>query len=188
MTAVRPHAVRLQVPKDGSVPAVLPWQSLRKCSFAAPHFHDRELLLPDINEQGLPMIPEDEDEVDDTIAPAPEPLDLDGEDPIERIVSAVKVGRGWSLQVKWEGYPDTTKEPLWRITSQTNHPDILRDIERCKQDYYLQHPSAKQAAMADFGDVSLVDVHGLPAPATVLNVSKLIGQRRRAMRFLDVHC
>ena len=99
-------------------------------------------------------------------------------------LSAVKVGRGWSLQVKWEGYPDTTMEPLWKITSQTNHPDVLRDIERCKSDYYLQHPSAKQAAVADFGDISLVDVDSLPAPSMMLNVSKLIGQRRCAMTFL----
>ena len=47
--AVKPHAVLLEVPSDGSVPDVLPWQSLRKCSFAAPFFHDPELVLPDVD-------------------------------------------------------------------------------------------------------------------------------------------
>ena len=50
---VKPHAVLLEVPKDGSVPDVLPWQSLRKCSFAAPHFHDDELPLPAVDDRGL---------------------------------------------------------------------------------------------------------------------------------------
>ena len=52
---VKPHAVCLEVPKDGSVPDVLPWQSLRKCAFAAPHFHDDELPVPEVGDHGLPM-------------------------------------------------------------------------------------------------------------------------------------
>ena len=188
VSAVKPHAVRLEIPTDGSVPAVLPWQSLRKCSFAAPHFHDPQLLLPDVNEKGLPMMPEEEDGQEaGASAPSPAPLDdPNAEYPIERIVSATKAGRGWSLQVKWEGYPDATKEPLWKVLAQTNHPDVLKDIERCKQDYYLQHPTAKQADILDFGDVSLVDVSALPSPSSILHVTKLIRGRRRAMRFLDI--
>ena len=38
--------------------------------------------------------------------------DKDKEYEIERVVSAVKAGRGWMLQVKWAGYPGTTPEPL----------------------------------------------------------------------------
>ena len=176
VSAVKPHAVRLEIPSDGSVPAVLPWQSLRKCSFAAPHFHDPALLLPDLNEKGLPMMPEDEDELTaGDVEPAPVPLDdPDVDYPIERIVSATRVGRGWSLQVKWEGYPETTTEPLWKITSQTNHPEILKDIERCKEDYYLQHPTAKRADVLDFGNMSLVNVAKLPSPSSILHVTSLL--------------
>ena len=117
--------------------------------------------LPDINEQGLPLIPEDDLPVaqGEWVQPA---LELTHNDPnqeyaIERIVSATKVGRGWTLQVKWEGYPDTTPEPLWKIVKQTNHPDILRDIKKCKEDFYLQHPNARAADLLDFAGVDLMD-------------------------------
>lgn len=130
------------------VPEVLEWQSLRKCSFAAPFFHDPSMPVPDINEQGLPLTVEEETLATDEVtgsgeAEQVEP-DPNQEFEIERIVSAVKAGRGWTLQVKWAGYPDTTPEPLWRILRQTNHPDILQDIERCKADYYLQHRNHEQ--------------------------------------------
>jgi hypothetical protein len=149
--AVKPHAVRLTVPKDGSVPEVLPWQSLRKCALAAPHFHDPELPTPDVNEHGLPMMPQSDDTGPPPV-PEPTSTDWDPEESfeIDRIVSAVRLGRGWQLQVKWKGYQDTTPEPLSKILKQTNHPDILRDIARCKDDYYLMHPSARDADERDF--------------------------------------
>ena len=59
--------------------------------------------------------------------------------------------------VKWEGYPDTTPEPLWKILKQTNHPDILRDIKQCKEDFYLQHPNARAADLLDFAGVNLLE-------------------------------
>ena len=133
------------MPRDGSVPEVLPWQSLRKCAFAAPYFHDPELLLPDVNESGLPMTPEAHDT---GASPAPALLDAHQWDPdqrfdIEDIVGATRVGRGWQLQVKWKGYPDATKEPLWRVTSQTKHPDILRAIKRCQDEYEASYPDVR---------------------------------------------
>ena len=144
---VKPHAVLLDVPKDGSAPEVLPWQSLRKCSLAPPHFHDPELAVPDVDEHGLPLLPELHDEATDGIASTPEPADSMGwdlweQDPkqdyqIERIVGAEQVGGGWRLRVKWVGYPEPTPEPLYRILQQTNHPDVLADIERCKADHLL---------------------------------------------------
>ena len=41
------------------------------------------------------------------------------------------------MQVKWVGYPDPTPEPLYQILQQTNHPDVLANIERCKADHLL---------------------------------------------------
>ena len=155
VTKVKPHAVRLEVPKDGSVPDVLPWQSLRKCAFAAPHFHDDELPVPTVGEHGLPVI-------DETTGPmqkeAPQAHEL--ADPlgwaspatetyyeIERIVSAARVGRGWRFQVKWVGYPDPTPEPLWKILRDTKNPEILTQIDQCKEDYLASNPSER--AMLD---------------------------------------
>ena len=151
---VKPHAVLLDIPKDGSVPEVLPWQSLRKCAFAAPHLHHPALLLPDVNERGRPMMPQDDMQSDDAL-PTTQGDDSDemgwaawAADPqqqfeIERIVSASRSGSGWQLNVKWKGYPDTTPEPLSKILKQTEHPDIIADIERCKNDYLAQHPAER---------------------------------------------
>ena len=41
---------------------------------------------------------------------------------------------------------------MWKILKQTNHPEILRDIARCKEDYYLTYPSARAADALDFDD------------------------------------
>ena len=65
----------------------------------------------------------------------------DTEYEIENIVSARRLAGGWQLQVKWKGYPDPTPEPLSKILKQTNHPDVLADIEKSKAAYLLQHPS-----------------------------------------------
>ena len=60
---------------------------------------------------------------------------------IESIVGAELIGRGWRLQVKWaadpvEGRPShISPEPLHKILRQTRDPEILADIERCKQAY-----------------------------------------------------
>ena len=149
---VKPHAVLLDVPTDGSVPDVLLWQSLRKCAFAAPHFHDDSMPLPSVTEEGrLRLAP-----CEAPLAVAPQPLSLVDDAngwaswtsatvyEIERIVSAKYQGGGWSLMVKWKDYPDATPEPLHKVLKQTNHPGILSDIERCKEDFYAQNPSARR--------------------------------------------
>ena len=151
---VKPHAVLLEVPSDGSVPEVLPWQSLRKCSFSAPHFHDDEMPLPAVDDNGFmrtacPGAPQESAEL-----PAPAALTGDGDGwatwtsdtryEIERIVSATRVGSGWRLVVKWKGYPDSTPERLQSILRQVHgHPDILAQIEQCKADYLSQHPTVR---------------------------------------------
>ena len=46
---------------------------------------------------------------------------------------------------------------MWKILKQTKHPDILRDIKKCKEDFYLQHPNARAADLLDFAGVDLMD-------------------------------
>jgi len=148
--AVKPHAVLLDIPSDGSVPDVLPWQSLRKCSFAAPYFHDPELVLPDVDEHALPMTPEVE-----VLAPpatghtTTDPLALPVDDipdewhawsedrlyDVESIVSAEPSGNGWKLQVKWVGYPTITTERLSSIVGRVTDQRILDEIDLRKAEY-----------------------------------------------------
>jgi hypothetical protein len=155
---VKPHAVLLDIPQDGSVPDVLPWQSLRKCSFAAPFFHDPELPLPDVDEHALPLMPE-------TLPPARSPtatgpinhdaaLPID-DDPdgwhtwdsnalydIESVVGAEPSGRGWKVHVKWVGYPTITTERLSSIMARVSDPRLLKEIEDHKAKYREQYPAA----------------------------------------------
>ena len=161
----RPHAVLLEVPKDGSVPDVLPWQSLRKCSFAAPHFHDEDMPRPTVDSRGLPVVDNDDDTpagADPLVAQQPPADDPNGwaswtpqtEYTIERIVSASKVGGGWRLMVKWEGYPDPTPEPLGQILRTVRDPHLLEQIEQCKQDHLLQNPQSRAGDLADTADTA----------------------------------
>ena len=137
---VKPHAVRLALPKDGSVPDITAWQSLRKCSRSRPVLHDGDLPLPEIDSHGRVVI-----RLEGTAAPDPEPS-VDADAPaeeryeVERIVRAERRGRGWSLYVKWAGFPDVTCEPLSRLTRDTQHPDILAQIKASQDAYDLEHP------------------------------------------------
>ena len=120
---------------------------------AAPAFHDERMPVPDVNEHGIPMLPEEDSPLSSS-TDFPDPLDHCHEDngwsdwdakrsyEIERVVSAQRKGSGWSLMVKWKGYPIPTPESLSTILQQTNHPDILKEIDQCKQDYYALNPSS----------------------------------------------
>ena len=81
-----------------------------------------------------------------TAAPDPEPspdssASTDDRYEVESIVRAERRGRGWSLYVKWAGFPDVTCEPLSRLTHDTQHPDILRQIKERQDAYDLEHPA-----------------------------------------------
>ena len=155
---VKPHAVRLTLPKDGSVPDVLPWQSLRKCAFAAPYFHDDHMLLPDTADSGLPMIqaPLTEVRSNDVETNHDEVSQDNGwstwspenKYEIERIVSAETIGNGWRLSVKWSGYPDATPEALHKILKQVKNPIILDQIKQCQEDYLTSHPAERAVSEA----------------------------------------
>ena len=154
---VRPHAVRLEIPKDGSAPAVRQWQSLRKCSFAAPHFHSDNLPIPRVDHLHLPLADSSDTEGEEApqpAQPAADPADPNGWEAwrsapdtryeIERIVSAERVPGGWRLHVKWKDYPDPTPEPMHRILRDCRDQQILADIELAKENYDAEHPKAQQ--------------------------------------------
>ena len=162
--AVKPHAVRLIVPKDGTVPDVLPWQSLRKCSFAAPYFHSEELPIPDVDDSCTPVMPDSKDEgkdCTDVSDPAPDTEVSKGPDDdlvgwtadrlydIERIVSAERVAGGWKYRVKWTGYDTVTPEPQWKLLKQVTDPEILEQMEQCKSDFLDSRPAERTALRAE---------------------------------------
>ena len=157
---VKPHAVKLEVPKDGSVPDVLRWQSLRKCSKAPLHFHDDDMPLPMVDERERMFVPPDREDVGDAAASPndpvggapPPPADRDHDwttwtpstrYEIEEVLEARRRGGGWTLTVKWKGYVQTTDEAESRVVRDIHgDPDLLRQIEECKRRYRAAHPEA----------------------------------------------
>ena len=140
---VKPHAVRLAIPKDGSVPDITPWQSLRKCSKSRPVLHGDDLPLPEVDAHGRVVVRHRGSAMGESPAAAPATAQDSHDDErfeIERIVRAEKRGNGWTLYVKWEGFPEVTSEPLSRIVRDTQHPAVLKQIEECQAAYLLEHP------------------------------------------------
>ena len=65
-------------------------------------------------------------------------------------VSGKRIGRGWTFQVKWKGYPETTPEAYWKLMRDAkDNPDILAEIEQCKDDYLAAHPSERTVIEAE---------------------------------------
>ena len=175
---VKPHAVRLTLPKDGSVPDVLPWQSLRKCAFAAPYFHDDYMLLPDTADSGLPIIQNATEAQQNDAETNHDKASQDNgwstwssekKYEVERIVSAETIGNGWRLSVKWSGYPDATPEALHKILKQVKDPIILNQIKQCQEDYLTSHPTER-----------------VVSESTVIQPDKIQPQRQRTqpLRFM----
>ena len=125
---VTPHAVRLEVPKDGSVPAISQWQLIRRCE---PSLADEIMPSPDdpkMTDMGVPLYPNGgEVLVED---------DPDKEWEIDKVVSAEKVGNRYRLWIKWKGIFDPT--PMWKseLEAETSNEEVRAEIkeavDRCK--------------------------------------------------------
>ena len=111
MLDLTPHAVRLEVPKDGSVPRVMAWQSRRRLAPAREHSHAPGESDAVVTESGLAM----PSQVDDTSS---KPLTGDGEPgavgeevcAVDRVEFAERAGNRYKIWLKWQGYDELT----WR--------------------------------------------------------------------------
>ena len=113
---VRPHAVRLQIPDDGSVPRINPWQLIRRCE---PSPTDEVLPSendPVLTDQGIPLSGSSEQ------TPTWDPTLIYE---IERIIEAQKLGNRYRLLVKWEGWTD----PTWEWKSDIEKQDISQALQ-----------------------------------------------------------
>jgi hypothetical protein len=69
---------------------------------------------------------------------------------IERVIDLWTVGAGrnrrWQARVKWEGYDETTKEPMGRVLKALrNYPGMLEEIGRMQEDYLAMHPGERMS-------------------------------------------
>ena len=126
---VRPHAVRLEVPKDGSVPRVLEWQCMRRVAVAHPSEHGPTGMEPYMTEYGYTS-----DRPQPIVARSPDGEAVVPDDTtlyeIEKIIRAERIGNRYKLWIKWLGYDTVT--PRWRheLVTEITDPNLLNDIER----------------------------------------------------------
>jgi hypothetical protein len=136
---VKPHAIRLEIPKDGSVPIIGEWQSIRNCEPSPLGEVLPKPTDPQLTDKGIPLSPAGPS------GDTSDPLDPDDDEvyEIDKVLRAEKIGNRYKLLVKWRGYVDPT--PMWRhdLERQTSNAELLREIneavQRCKQER-LQHP------------------------------------------------
>ena len=147
---VRRHAVLLEVPKDGSVPAISEWQLIRRCEPAPPDGHGPREDDPRLTELGVPVP-----------GSGGEQLDPGEYYEIERILRAVKLGGKYKLLVKWKGHADATWEPRAHILNETNNPELLKEIEDAVQRYREE----VHAPENDDDDADTAPHEGVPTPA-----------------------
>jgi len=125
---VRPHAVRLEVPKDGSVPQVMEWQCMRRVAVAHADEHGPTGLEPYMTEYGytnvkpgLPCTPGADGDIT---------LDDDELYDIERIVRAERIGNRYRLWIKWTGHDDITSRWKHELVQEISDPIILASIDK----------------------------------------------------------
>ena len=172
---VKPHGVRLEVPKDGSVPRVLEWQPMRRVAVAHEDEHGPTGFEPYMTEYGYAMGKprlSGTDGADGDVGGTDEVL-YD----IERIVRADRIGNLYKLWIKWKGHDDIT--PRWRheLVKETSNPEILVNIDRVVQEARERHRIEHGSTESD--DIDDLDVPVSPnevAPTTITSTQTPLGR------------
>ena len=125
---VKPHAVRLEVPKDRSVPMVQEWQPLRRVCVARPDQHAPDGTEPTLTDSGLAVSPDD-------VRPIVFDGDLDDDNDddndiwnIERVVRAEKVGGKYVIWLKWKGSDELSSRLGHELMAESSNPDLIKEI------------------------------------------------------------
>ena len=116
---VRPYAVLLEVPSDGSVPRISEWQLIRRCEPAPDEENNPDKDDPVLTERGIPLpehVATEDSEADDVYD-------------IEKILRAERVAGRYRLWIKWKGYSAAT--PMWssELRAQSCNADLLKEID-----------------------------------------------------------
>ena len=170
---VRPHAVRLDVPKDGSVPVIGEWQLIRKCEPAPERVEEPRDNDPILTDLGVP--------VPGAAAPPSmaEPADLSDPDQvyeIERVLRAKKVGGRYMIWVKWKGFVDPTPMPKAQLLRESSNPELLREVEEAMQRYRDEYSNRLDPLDDDDPEPEA------PPPAAEAPLGR--GHRRRTARII----
>lgn len=172
---VRPHAVRLEVPKDGSVPAISEWQLIRRCEPSPARLEEPADTDPKLTEDGIPVHGTTTDTED---IPA-DPDDPDQVYEIERILSAKKEGGRYMILVKWTGYADATYVPRKQLLEDCEDPEIVKQVADAVERHRLANLRFTDDEEPDTEDER--NAEGTNADETDLGRGRR--QRRSVMRY-----
>jgi hypothetical protein len=132
---VRPHAVYLEVPKDGSVPVIQNWQLIRKVEPAPAMEHGPAADDPVITEFGIPT----RSAITDDNIVLPVAYDPDEIFEVERVLKADKISGRYRLLIKWVGHLDPTFEWRSNFVRNTDCRELLEEAEVAVQNYKDEH-------------------------------------------------
>ena len=176
---VRPHAVRLEVPKDGSVPKVMEWQPMRRVSVARPDEHGPTGDEPYITESGLAI-----SRPGNTSTEPNGGLDSDEtEYEIERVLNAQRIGGKYKIFLKWKGYDEITFRWRHELLRETTNPELLDEIARAtdtaRREYQAEHGYLEEEPEEDTGTEANPTITAIPEP-TVMDTAdeRPIAQRK----------
>ena len=142
---VREHAVKLEVPRDGSVPRVSEWQLIRRVHAVPEGEHHPEGDQPVVDDLGVrlptPMSDAYESGRGDGDA------DLQNDDntyEIEKIFRAERAENNrYRIYVKWKGFSEVTWRWRHLLVKEIGDPGILHQIhlavQRCREEANI-HP------------------------------------------------
>ena len=123
---VKPHAVRLEIPTDKSVPRVMEWQPMRRVCVAHPNEHGPTGMEPYLTDQGLAIgrptgqttqVDGDVDAQDDEVYE------------IDHVLRAERIGRYYRIWLKWKGYDEVTYRWRHDLVKETSNQELLDEIQ-----------------------------------------------------------
>jgi len=124
------YAVLLEIPTDKSVPAVSPWQLIRRVTLAASQEHTKDAFSPIVTEFGVPLKPT----WDRTPLTRQPPVDGDPDLPddelfeIEAIHHAERVGNQYKIWISWKGYTEISWRWRHQLVNEISDPALLNAI------------------------------------------------------------
>ena len=125
---VRPHAVRLDVPTDGSVPRVNSWQLRRRVAPAPANEHSPDDTSPIITESGL-LMPTNAATGPSVVVDGDAYAGDENEYSIERISHAERIGRYCKIWIRWQGADELTWRWRHELIRETSNEEILRELD-----------------------------------------------------------
>jgi hypothetical protein len=129
---VKPHAVRLEIPSDGSVPRINEWQLIRRVHPAREDEHVPPDSSPALTELGIPVPRMTDSTTPLVVTGSPDADDTDYA--IDHVSHAEKVGSAYKIWLKWTGFADLGWRWRHELVRETSNPELLEEVDKAVVD------------------------------------------------------